>query len=106
MKPSESLKIDAFSMRIGDIKGVELDRLHALSLSVGCPHRAEDWQFLREVGQGFVALDEIGRVLGSAMWFAHGARFATVGMVITSREEPRNHPAGCEGSAGSRGLEH
>ena len=84
LKPSESLKIDAFSMRIGDIKGVELDRLHALSLSVGWPHRAEDWQFLREVGQGFVALDEIGRVLGSAMWFAHGARFATVGMVITS----------------------
>ncbi|WP_214472633.1 GNAT family N-acetyltransferase [Mesorhizobium sp. dw_380] len=84
LKPSGSLKIDAFSMRIGDIDGVELDRLHALSLSVGWPHRAEDWQFLRESGHGFVALDEIGRVLGSAMWFAHGADFATVGMVITS----------------------
>lgn len=84
MKPSESLKIDAFSMRIADIEGVELDRLHALSLSVGWPHRAEDWQFLRETGQGFVALDEIGRVLGSAMWFEHGSGFATVGMVITS----------------------
>lgn len=84
MKPSESLKIDAFSMRIADIEAVELDRLHALSLSVGWPHRAEDWQFLRETGQGFVALDEIGRVLGSAMWFAHGAGLATIGMVITS----------------------
>ena len=84
LKPSESLKIDAFSMRIADIEAVELDRLHALSLSVGWPHRAEDWQFLRETGQGFVALDEIGRVLGSAMWFGHGAGFATVGMVITS----------------------
>lgn len=84
MKPSESLKIDAFSVRIADIKGVELDRLHALSLSVGWPHRAEDWQFLRETGQGLVALDEIGRVLGSAMWFGHGPSFATVGMVITS----------------------
>jgi GNAT superfamily N-acetyltransferase len=84
LKPSESLKIDAFSMRIADIEAVELDRLHALSLSVGWPHRAEDWQFLREIGQGFVALDEIGRVLGSAMWFSHGADFATVGMVITS----------------------
>ncbi|CDX24331.1 GCN5-like N-acetyltransferase [Mesorhizobium sp. ORS 3324] len=84
VKPSESLKIDAFSMRIGDVQDVELDRLHALSLSVGWPHRAEDWQFLREVGQGFVALDEIGRVLGSAMWFPHGASFATIGMVITS----------------------
>ncbi|MER9951665.1 GNAT family N-acetyltransferase [Mesorhizobium sp. M0047] len=84
LKPSESLKIDTFSMRIDDIQGVELDRLHALSLSVGWPHRAEDWQFLRQSGEGFVALDEIGRVLGSAMWFAHGTDFATVGMVITS----------------------
>lgn len=84
MKPSESLKIDAFSMRITDIEGIELDRLHAHSLSVGWPHRAEDWQFLRESGHGFVALDEIGRVLGSAMWFEHGPDFATVGMVITS----------------------
>ena len=84
LKPSGSLKIDTFSMRIGDIEAVELDRLHALSLSVGWPHRAEDWQFLRGQGQGFVALDDIGRVLGSAMWFAHGSDFATVGMVITS----------------------
>ncbi|MGX7871954.1 GNAT family N-acetyltransferase [Mesorhizobium sp. ORM6] len=84
LKPSGSLKIDTFSMRIGDIEDVELDRLHALSLSVGWPHRAEDWQFLRQSGEGLVALDEIGRVLGSAMWFAHGTDFATVGMVITS----------------------
>jgi GNAT superfamily N-acetyltransferase len=78
------LTVDAFSMRIGDIEAVELDRLHALSISVGWPHRAEDWQLLRELGRGFVALDEIGRVLGSAMWFKHGADFATLGMVITS----------------------
>ncbi|RWA74689.1 MULTISPECIES: GNAT family N-acetyltransferase [Mesorhizobium] len=84
LKPSGSLKIDTFSMRIGEIDGIDLDRLHAHSLSVGWPHRAEDWQFLRECGHGFVALDDIGRVLGSAMWFPHGADFATVGMVITS----------------------
>ncbi|MER8855543.1 GNAT family N-acetyltransferase [Mesorhizobium australicum] len=84
LKPSGSLKIDTFSVRIGDIEDIELERLHALSLSVGWPHRAEDWQFLREQGQGFVALDEIGRVLASAMWFAHSTNFATVGMVITS----------------------
>ncbi|ETA71573.1 MULTISPECIES: N-acetyltransferase [Mesorhizobium] len=84
LKQSESFKMDAFSMRVGDIEGVELDRLHALSLSVGWPHRAEDWQFLRNVGRGVVVLDEIGRVQGSAMWFEHGADFATVGMVITS----------------------
>ncbi|TIL55589.1 MAG: GNAT family N-acetyltransferase, partial [Mesorhizobium sp.] len=31
LKPSGSLKIDTFSMRIGDIEGIELDRLHGHS---------------------------------------------------------------------------
>lgn len=84
MKVSDSLRVDAFSMHIGDINDVELDQLHALSISVRWPHRAEDWEFLRQTGSGIVALDEIGRVMGSAMWFPHGDGFATVGMVITS----------------------
>jgi GNAT superfamily N-acetyltransferase len=81
---SSSRTIDAFEARAVDIDTVGLDQLHALSIGVGWPHRAEDWQFLRDVGHGIVAHDEIGRVLGSAMWFPHGSDFATVGMVITS----------------------
>jgi GNAT superfamily N-acetyltransferase len=81
---SESLQLDSFKLEVGDINTVELDRLHALSISVSWPHRAEDWQFLRDFGKGIVALDEIGRILGSAMWFPYGPDFATVGMVITS----------------------
>jgi len=84
LKVSDSLRVDAFSMHVGDIQDMELDQLHALSISVGWPHRAEDWEFLRRTGHGIVALDEIGRVMGSAMWFPHGNGFATVGMVITS----------------------
>jgi len=81
---SSSRTIDAFEAFAVDVGTVQLDQLHALSIGVGWPHRAEDWQFLRDVGQGIVAHDEIGRVLGSAMWFPHGSEFATVGMVITS----------------------
>jgi GNAT superfamily N-acetyltransferase len=81
---SGSLAIDAFEVRLSDIDTVELDQLHALSIGVGWPHRAEDWQFLRNVGRGIAASDQIGRVLGSAMWFPQGSGFATVGMVITS----------------------
>lgn len=84
MAAAGSLQVDAFEMRLADIASVGIDRLHALSIAVGWPHRAEDWQLLREVGHGFVALDEIDRVLGSAMWFPHGPSFATIGMVITS----------------------
>lgn len=81
---SRSLVIDSIEMTIADITEAEVDQLHALSIGVGWPHRAEDWQFLRHVGKGIVARDNIGRVLGSAMWFPHGDKFATIGMVITS----------------------
>jgi GNAT superfamily N-acetyltransferase len=84
LQSPDNLKIETFVLRIGDIKDGELDRLHALSIAVGWPHRAEDWQFLRDVGQGVLALDEIGRVIGSAMWFPYGDDFAHIGMVITS----------------------
>lgn len=79
-----SLTVDAFDVRMADVADIDLERLQALSISVGWPHRAEDWQFAREVGHGVVALDEIDRVLASAMWFPHGDDFATIGMVMTS----------------------
>jgi GNAT superfamily N-acetyltransferase len=84
LKPSDSLQIDAFVASIRNIGDVGLSHLHALSIAVGWPHRAEDWQFLRQVGQGIVALDEIERPIGSAMWFPYGDDVATIGMVITS----------------------
>lgn len=84
LKVPETLHVDAFQMRFADVSDVDLELLHALSMAVGWPHRAEDWQYLREIGHGFVALDEIGRVMGSTMWFPHGAHFATLGMLITS----------------------
>ncbi len=71
-------------MQIADVQDADLDQLHALSISVGWPHRGEDWQFLREVGEGVVTNDEIGRIMGSAMWFRQAEDLATIGMVITS----------------------
>lgn len=67
-----------------DIHEVDASLLHTLSISVGWPHRPKDWDFLRRAGHGIVAVDGIGRVFGSAMWFPHGEDFATVGLVITN----------------------
>lgn len=82
--PGERLQIDAFAMQIGDVADSDLEQLHALSISVGWPHRDADWQFLREVGKGVVATDDIGRIMSSAMWFRQSPELATIGMVITS----------------------
>jgi len=76
--------LGSFRLRVGDIADVAVDRLHALSVLIGWPHRPEDWRLLRETGHGIAGFDGIGRVLATAMWFPFGPRFATVGMVITS----------------------
>jgi GNAT superfamily N-acetyltransferase len=78
------MRLDPFELTAVDIAGVDLESLHALSVGVGWPHRADDWRLLIDLGQGVAALDEIGRVLGSAMWFPQAEAFATGGMVITS----------------------
>jgi GNAT superfamily N-acetyltransferase len=78
------LRLDSFELSLSDIASVDVKMLHALSLGVGWPHRPEDWDMLRHAGQGFAAIDGIGRVFGTAMWFAHRGDFATIGMVITS----------------------
>jgi GNAT superfamily N-acetyltransferase len=79
-----SIQVESFEFTLEDIHAVSIDHLHGLSVAVGWPHRVEDWQFLLQQGQGIAAVDAIGRVLGSAMWFPMGEDFATIGMVITS----------------------
>lgn len=81
---NEVFALDSFTVSRQSVEEADLASLHALSVSVGWPHRAEDWHFLRSYGDGFVAVDASGRVQASAMWFPFGDDFATVGMVITS----------------------
>ncbi|PTM42115.1 GNAT family N-acetyltransferase [Bosea sp. 124] len=73
-----------YEIDIRPMGNADLGQMHQLSISVGWPHRPEDWRLIMSVGQGFVACDTIGRALGSAMWWPFGESFATVGMVITS----------------------
>jgi ribosomal protein S18 acetylase RimI-like enzyme len=87
----KSVRLKSFELVAQDIAEVDVTLLHALSIAVGFPHRPKDWDFLRRAGHGIVAVDGIGRVFGSAMWFPHGDDFATIGLVITS---PRTQAQG------------
>ncbi len=61
----------------------DLPAAHQLSQVVSWPHRLEDWQFVDALGPGFVAEDESG-VIGTAMYWKHDARFASLGMIIVA----------------------
>ncbi|MEN3793043.1 GNAT family N-acetyltransferase [Fulvimarina sp. MAC3] len=87
----DAVRLKSFELFARDIGSVDISLLHALSISVGWPHRPKDWEFLLSVGEGIVAVDGIGRVFGSAMWFPHGDDFATIGLVITT---PRTQAQG------------
>lgn len=77
-------RVASFELIAQDIQTADINMLHALSLSVGWPHRPADWEILRHIGQGFIAVDGIGRIFGSAMWYPHSEGLATIGMVITT----------------------
>ena len=79
-----SVRLPFFELVAQDIGDVDVRLLHALSLAVGWSYRAKDWDLMRRIGRGIVAVDGIGRVFGSAMWFPQGDDFATIGLVITT----------------------
>jgi GNAT superfamily N-acetyltransferase len=83
VKQPDSFDVNPFRLTLTDINEVNVESLHALSIGVRWPHRAQDWEMLRELGRGVAAVDEIGRIVGSAMSFECGSDFATFGMVIT-----------------------
>lgn len=83
METIARLHIDTFELTLRDIRQVDPTALHALSVSVGWPHRESDWQTLLSLGEGLAAVDEIGRVVGSVMWLRYQPDFAMLCMLIT-----------------------
>lgn len=87
----DTVQLKSYELVARDIDEVDVTRLQALSISVRWPHRPKDLNLLRRAGHGVVAVDEIGRIFGCAMWFPQGDDFATIGLVITT---PRTQAQG------------
>ncbi|MCJ7997006.1 GNAT family N-acetyltransferase [Rhizobium cremeum] len=76
------VNLESYDLLQMEMKAEHLDGLHALSASIGWPHRKSDWGVNLAAGNGIVAVDESGRVHGSAMYFTLGGDVSAVGMVI------------------------
>src|SRR5918995_1519796 len=81
---SEAHLLEAYETTARPLTRNDVAALHQLAVSVSWPHRPRDVAFLIEVGHGFLACDEIGRAVGSAMYFPMGDDFAMIGMMATT----------------------
>jgi GNAT superfamily N-acetyltransferase len=72
---------DAIARRIGP---EDRALLHELTVGVFWPHRTDDLDLFIALGDGYLAIDEIGRAMGSSMYYTAGADFAMLGMMVTA----------------------
>ena len=81
--PAPHLRIDAYDASAQPLGLAQRQLLHELTVGVLWPHRARDLDLFLSLGQGYLATDEIGRPVGSAMYFPMGEDFAMLGMMVT-----------------------
>ena len=82
MEASPIKQLDSYRLEVKPMTEADIPKLHELTISVGWPHRPEDWALAIDLGRGIFAADEIGRVVGSAMWFRAEPNLAVIGMMI------------------------
>jgi GNAT superfamily N-acetyltransferase len=62
-----------------------LPQAQQLSTAAGWPYRLSDWQFAHSLGQGY-ALEDDGKLVGTAMLWPYGDDFCSMGMIIMAGE--------------------
>ena len=71
-----------------DLRLDHLPQALELSRALSWPYRLEDWEVAFRLGHGF-AVEEGGRLLGTALWWPYGDSHASTGMIIVANEAQR-----------------
>ncbi|WP_306152155.1 GNAT family N-acetyltransferase [Roseovarius sp. MMSF_3281] len=80
----DSFRVDKFMATAHRISPADRTLLHELTVGVFWPHRWRDLDAFISLGEGYLAVDEIGRAMGSAMCFRAEPDFAMLGMMVTA----------------------
>ena len=67
-----------------ELTASHLEQAVALSSEMGWPYRLEDWAFAHRLGKG-LALEQAGRLIGTALRWEYGDAWSSVGMVIVAK---------------------
>ncbi|QPC41533.1 GNAT family N-acetyltransferase [Kaustia mangrovi] len=81
---TDFMRVDNFDAQARRITPEDRVLLHELTVGVFWQHRAPDLDSLIAIGEGYLATDEIGRAMGSAMCFRAEDNFAMLGMMVTA----------------------
>ncbi|MGO4851815.1 N-acetyltransferase [Phaeovulum sp. W22_SRMD_FR3] len=86
IRSDDARRLAAFDVSLRALAGTDADQraLHELAVGVGWPHRRRDIALLTDLGQGYLAVDDIERPLSSGMLFPVTPDLATIGMMITA----------------------
>ena len=84
MTVEDSFRVDKFVATAHRIGLADRALLHELTVGVFWPHRWRDLDVFISLGEGYLAVDEIGRAMGSAMCFRAELDFAMLGMMVTA----------------------
>ncbi|WP_144435615.1 GNAT family N-acetyltransferase [Roseovarius atlanticus] len=84
MTVEDSFRVDKFVATAHRIGLADRALLHELTVGVFWPHRWRDLDVFISLGEGYLAVDEIGRAMGSAMCFRAEPDFAMLGMMVTA----------------------
>ncbi|OUL76751.1 GNAT family N-acetyltransferase [Paraburkholderia hospita] len=82
--PTET-RTEKFALSYRPFTDNDLAAAYELSSQINWPHRVDDWRFVAQAGEGFIAEDESG-VAGTALCWKFGRDHASLGMVIVSPE--------------------
>lgn len=81
---SDRFRVDNFEAVARRMVPESRELLHELTVGVFWPHRPHDLDVFISLGNGYLAVDEIGRALGSVMYYEAGSDFAMFGMMVTA----------------------
>lgn len=74
-------RFDSFLATARPVTPEDAPLLHELAVGVLWPHRERDMDMLLRVGQGYISVDEIGRAMGSTMYFRTDGDLTFLGMM-------------------------
>lgn len=81
----KAVKSESANFKVRRIRSLDLDRAVALTRAEGWPHTKADWLLHAKLGEGWVACDSQGTVIGTALRWDYAEPATMLGLIVVDR---------------------